>query len=324
MVLDNQGSCESHSAAIKAIAPKTVCGRDTLRRRVQQEETDLRCRHGVTLQEPAGIKKLERETRQLRQAKESLKKASMCLTPPPALLAVIAWQAPRGDRLRIPGRCPRSGSCIGPDQTGCRSARRGATCLGNLPGIRPSRSTGGARPEPAPNTLRVLDFTYLATWSGLVQVAFVIEAFARRIVGRRVSCTAHAGFVLDAPEQAVHQREPGAGLAHRSDHGSHDFAIRCGAASRVSVPCPWGLSEGRGCPPTKQVWMRCGRKHGFNRGAVPPSDSAPRSISTSVSSSARGFRDRVFAFATCREAPCSYPALTKPTPTPGPRIPVLA
>lgn len=42
MVLDNQGSYESRSAAIKAIAPKIGCGRDTLRRWVQQEETDCR------------------------------------------------------------------------------------------------------------------------------------------------------------------------------------------------------------------------------------------------------------------------------------------
>jgi putative transposase len=61
---------------------------------------------------------------------------------------------------------------------------------------------------PAPNMLWVSDFTYVATWQGFVYVAFVIDAFARRIVGWRVSRTAHAGFVLDALEQAVHQRRP--------------------------------------------------------------------------------------------------------------------
>jgi putative transposase len=53
-----------------------------------------------------------------------------------------------------------------------------------------------------PNTLWVSDFTYVATWQGFVYVAFVIDAYARRIVGWRVSRTAHAGFVLDALEQA--------------------------------------------------------------------------------------------------------------------------
>ena len=73
---------------------------------------------------------------------------------------------------------------------------------------------------PAPNVLWVSDFTYVATWQGFVYVAFVIDAFARRIVGWRVSRTAHAGFVLDALEQAVHQRQPGSGLVHHSDRGS--------------------------------------------------------------------------------------------------------
>ena len=65
---------------------------------------------------------------------------------------------------------------------------------------------------PAPDMLWVSDFTYVATWQGFVYVAFVIDAFARRIVGWRVSRTANAGFVLDALEQAVHQRQPGSGF----------------------------------------------------------------------------------------------------------------
>ena len=59
---------------------------------------------------------------------------------------------------------------------------------------------------PRPNALWVSDFTYVATWAGFVYVAFVIDAFARRIVGWRVSRSAHAGFVLDALEQALHER----------------------------------------------------------------------------------------------------------------------
>ena len=75
---------------------------------------------------------------------------------------------------------------------------------------------------PAPNRLWVSDFTYVATWAGFVYVAFVIDAHARRIVGWRVSRTAHAGFVLDALEQALHARRPvhRGGLIHHSDRGS--------------------------------------------------------------------------------------------------------
>src|SRR5919202_252340 len=73
---------------------------------------------------------------------------------------------------------------------------------------------------PRPNALWVSDFTYVATWSGFVYVAFVIDAYARRIVGWRVSRTAHAGFVLDALEQALHERRPmRGGLVHNSDRG---------------------------------------------------------------------------------------------------------
>jgi putative transposase len=73
---------------------------------------------------------------------------------------------------------------------------------------------------PQPNLLWGPDFTYVATWQGFVYVAFVIDAFARRIVGWRVSRTAHAGFVLDALEQALHDRRPvQGGLVHRSDRG---------------------------------------------------------------------------------------------------------
>lgn len=61
---------------------------------------------------------------------------------------------------------------------------------------------------PKPNALWLSDFTYVATWSGFVYVAFVIDAFARRIVGWRASRTAHATFVLDALEQALHARRP--------------------------------------------------------------------------------------------------------------------
>jgi transposase InsO family protein len=81
---------------------------------------------------------------------------------------------------------------------------------------------------PAPNRLWVSDFTYVATWRGFVYVAFVIDTYARRIVGWRVSSSATAGFVLDALEQAIHDRQPAknAGLVAHSDRGSQYLAIR--------------------------------------------------------------------------------------------------
>jgi len=77
-----------------------------------------------------------------------------------------------------------------------------------------------------PNVLWVSDFTYVATWQGFVYVAFVIDVFARRIVGWRVSRSAHAGFVLDALEQALHDRRPvHGGLVHHSDRGVQYVSI---------------------------------------------------------------------------------------------------
>jgi putative transposase len=81
---------------------------------------------------------------------------------------------------------------------------------------------------PSPNALWLADFTYVATWQGFAYVAFVIDAFARRIVGWRVSRTAHASLVLDALEQALHDRRParGGGLVHHSDRGRQYVSLR--------------------------------------------------------------------------------------------------
>ncbi|TAH64354.1 MAG: IS3 family transposase [Rhodopseudomonas palustris] len=81
---------------------------------------------------------------------------------------------------------------------------------------------------PRPNVLWLSDFTYVATWTGFVYVAFVIDAYARRIVGWRASRSAHAGFVLDALEQALHDRRPvhRGGLVHHSDRGSQYVSIK--------------------------------------------------------------------------------------------------
>lgn len=118
---------------------------------------------------------------------------------------------------------------------------------------------------PAPNMLWVSDFTYVATWQGFVHVAFVIDAFARRIVGWRVSRTAHAGFVLDALEQAVHQRQPGSGLVHHSDRGSPNtcqFATLNGWLKQVSNLL-WAASGIRMTMPWPKRSMACSRPRSF-------------------------------------------------------------
>jgi putative transposase len=79
-----------------------------------------------------------------------------------------------------------------------------------------------------PNQLWVADFTYVATWRGFTYVAFVIDVFARRIVGWRVSTSLRADFVLDALEQAIYDRggERLSGLVHHSDRGTQYLSMR--------------------------------------------------------------------------------------------------
>jgi transposase InsO family protein len=79
-----------------------------------------------------------------------------------------------------------------------------------------------------PNQLWVSDFTYVSTWQGWLYVAFVIDVFARRIVGWRVSHSMRTDFVLDALEQALYARQPerAHALVHHSDRGSQYVSIR--------------------------------------------------------------------------------------------------
>ena len=79
-----------------------------------------------------------------------------------------------------------------------------------------------------PNQLWVADFTYVATWRGFVYVAFVIDVFARRIVGWRASASMRTDLVLDALEQAIYDRcdHDTGDLVHHSDRGSQYLSIR--------------------------------------------------------------------------------------------------
>ena len=131
----------------------------------------------------------------------------------------------------------------------------------------------------APDRLWLADFTYVATWAGFVYVAFVIDAYARRIVGWRASRTAHADFVLDALEQALHDRRPASrgGLVHHSDRGAQYVSIKyterlaeAGIEPSVgSVGNSYdnalaetinGLYQGRGHPSTRTVAQLRGRR----------------------------------------------------------------
>ena len=114
---------------------------------------------------------------------------------------------------------------------GLQGARRGKVVRTTMPDTsvpcpldRVNRQFNAERP----NQLWVSDFTYVSTWQGWLYVAFVIDVFARRIVGWRVSSSMQTDFVLDALEQALYDRRPGLddALVHHSDRGSQYVSIR--------------------------------------------------------------------------------------------------
>ena len=78
-----------------------------------------------------------------------------------------------------------------------------------------------------PNQLWVADFTYVSTWQGWLYVAFIIDAYAKRIVGWNVSSSMTSDLVLAALEQALYDRKPtkADGLVHHSDRGSQYVSI---------------------------------------------------------------------------------------------------
>ncbi|WP_425567223.1 IS3 family transposase [Sphingomonas cynarae] len=113
---------------------------------------------------------------------------------------------------------------------GLAGVRRGKSCVTTVPDRKapcPLDKVNREFKVKRPNALWVVDFTYVHSWAGFVYVVFVIDAFARRIVGWKVSSSATAGFVLDALEQAIHARRPTAsdGLIHHSDRGSQYLAM---------------------------------------------------------------------------------------------------
>ena len=94
-----------------------------------------------------------------------------------------------------------------------------------------------------PNQLWVADFTYVATWTGVVYVAFVIDVFSRSIVGWRVARSMKAELVLDALEQALWARGSAEGLIHHSDRGSQYLAIRyTERLSEAGIQCSVGTT----------------------------------------------------------------------------------
>ncbi|OOX05816.1 transposase, partial [Xanthomonas citri pv. glycines] len=114
---------------------------------------------------------------------------------------------------------------------GLQGARRGKKILTTVPEAKAPRPLDRVNRQikaDKPNQLWVSDFTYVSTWQGMVYVAFVVDVYARFIVGWRVSRSMRTDFVLDALEQALYARRPerDGALIHHSDRGSQYVSIR--------------------------------------------------------------------------------------------------
>jgi transposase InsO family protein len=115
-------------------------------------------------------------------------------------------------------------------EMGLQGAVRGrafkVTTVANDAQPRPLDLVGREFVAERPNQLWVADITYVATWTGFVYVAFVVDVFSRAIVGWRVSSSLRSDLALDALEQALWARKPGEGLVHHSDRGVQYLSIR--------------------------------------------------------------------------------------------------
>jgi len=109
---------------------------------------------------------------------------------------------------------------------GARRGRSFKTTIASESAHRPADLVARDFTANCPNELWVADITYVATWTGFAYVAFVIDVFARMIVGWRVSNSLKTGLAMDALEQAIQCRRDTKGLVHHSDRGTQYLSIR--------------------------------------------------------------------------------------------------
>jgi transposase InsO family protein len=200
MVLDHDGEHALRWAAVQSIAGQIGCSAHTLLDWVKKADRDSGRAPGAPSEVAAKLKALERENRELQIERVFAEKFSVyCVRK--------VWRQLRREGVK----------------TACCTVVRLMGSMG-LQGVirsKPIKATVSDKAAACPldhvyrqftaerpNALWVSDFTYVSTWGGLIYVAFVIDAFARRVVGWRACRTSHASFVLDALEQALHDRRP--------------------------------------------------------------------------------------------------------------------
>lgn len=135
------------------------------------------------------------------------------------------WRQLLREKIRV-ARCTVERLMRTAGLQGVRRGRRCRTTIADEGAPLPADLVQRQFEAQRPNQLWVADFTYVATWSGFVYVAFVIDVFSRGIVGWRVASSMRTDLVLDALEQALWARRKVRGVVHHSDHGSQYLSIR--------------------------------------------------------------------------------------------------
>ena len=137
------------------------------------------------------------------------------------------WRQMNSEDIELP-RCTVARLMRDLGLRGVIRGRRAKTTVPNGALERPMDRVNREFQASRPNALWVADLTYVATWRGFVYVAFIIDVFARRIVGWRVSSSLHTDIALDALEQALYDRgvNQRTDLVHHSDRGVQYLSIR--------------------------------------------------------------------------------------------------
>jgi transposase InsO family protein len=135
------------------------------------------------------------------------------------------WRQLQREGVEV-ARCTVERLMRGMGLQGAVRGRRFKTTIPDDAAMRPPDLVDRDFSASRPNELWVADLTYVATWRGCVYVAFVIDVFARRIVGWRVSSSLRTDLALDALEQAIWSRAETEGLVHHSDRGAQYLSIR--------------------------------------------------------------------------------------------------
>jgi transposase InsO family protein len=135
------------------------------------------------------------------------------------------WRQLRREGTGV-ARCTVERLMRGMGLQGVVRGRKFKTTIGDDLSVRPADLVQRDFTATRPNELWVADLTYVATWSGFVFVAFVIDVYARRIVGWRVSSSLRTDLALDALEQALYARPGIDELVHHSDRGTQYVSIR--------------------------------------------------------------------------------------------------